>query len=98
MIPILKIHQSLRKAAWGIVGIGLVGWTRLVAADSVSISDYGAVGDSRTDCTTPIQKALDKCGATAGGIVSVPTGHFLVKGHLTIPPSVTLEGVWQAPP
>ncbi len=67
-------------------------------ATTWNVRDFGALGDGVADDTVAFQKALNKCAETSGGIVSVPSGKYLMKGHLSIPPSVTLEGVWQAPP
>lgn len=64
---------------------------------SLNVLDFGARGDSTTDNTAPFQKALDAASTRGGAVVSVPAGRFLFKGHLTIPPSTTLEGVGRAP-
>ncbi len=63
----------------------------------LSVSDFGAVGDGRTDDTAAFQKALDEAGKTQGTRVTVPVGNFLIAGSLRIPAGVTLEGVWQIP-
>jgi hypothetical protein len=65
---------------------------------ALSVRDFGAKGDSTTDDTASLQKALDSAGRAGGGIVFVPTGNYLIKGTITIPRAVTLEGVWAAPP
>lgn len=44
------------------------------------------------DNTNAIQKALDKAGREGGGIVYLPSGHYLVNGTLTIPTGVELKG------
>lgn len=62
-----------------------------------SVTTFGAKGDGTTDDTAAFQKALDAAAADGGGIVSVPTGNYLIKGHLSIPDNVTLEGVFRAP-
>ena len=54
------------------------------------ITDFGAVGDGKTDCTAAIQTALNKAGKIKG-CVAVPPGKFMC-GELTVPPSVTLSG------
>lgn len=66
-------------------------------AGVLSVRDYGAAGDGITDDTAAFQKALDEAGETPGTKVTVPVGRFLIKGSLSVPPGVTLEGVWQAP-
>lgn len=63
---------------------------------SLNVTDFGAQGDGKSDDTAAFQKALDECGAL-GGTVSVPSGKYLIKTHLNVPASVTLEGTWRAP-
>jgi len=68
-----------------------------LAAETISVRDFGAVGDNITDDTAAFQKALDACSQSLGGVVSVPTGNYLIRGHLNIPSFVTLEGIFKAP-
>jgi unsaturated rhamnogalacturonyl hydrolase len=42
-----------------------------------SITDFGAVGDGKTDCTEAIAKAIEICAEKGGGRVIVPAGQFL---------------------
>lgn len=67
------------------------------APKSFDVRDFGARGDGLADDTAAFQKALDDCAASGGGVVNVPAGKYLIKTHLNIPPSVTLEGTWRAP-
>jgi hypothetical protein len=67
------------------------------AADVVSVRQFGAVGDGKTDDTAAFQKALDSFGK-AGGVVQVPRGVFYFAGHLNIPNGVAIEGVWRSVP
>lgn len=69
------------------------------AADdfALNVRKLGARGDGVTDDTAVFQSAMNSLGE-AGGIVQVPPGNYLIKGHLNIPWNVTLEGVWKAPP
>ena len=63
-----------------------------------NVLDFGARGDGKTDNTAAFQKALDAVHSDGGGIVHVPVGRYLFKGHLTMPATTTLEGVYRAPP
>ncbi|GHV00339.1 exo-poly-alpha-D-galacturonosidase [Bacteroidia bacterium] len=45
---------------------------------SYNIRDFGAKGDGATIATEAIQKAIDKCAAKGGGVVSLPAGDYLV--------------------
>src|SRR6185437_6583196 len=42
-----------------------------------AITDFGAVGDGKTDCTEAIAKAIEACAEKGGGRVVVPAGQFL---------------------
>jgi hypothetical protein len=63
----------------------------------LNIYDFNAAGDGKTDDTAAFEAALKE--ASRGNIktVFVPLGHYLIKGNLTIPPNVCLEGCSQAP-
>ena len=71
---------------------------RLAAAvkDIYSIDDFGAVPDGQTDCTAAFQKAINAASAK-GGVVKVPAGRWLCKGHIELKMGVHLSGVNQAP-
>ncbi|MCX8063755.1 MAG: glycoside hydrolase family 55 protein [Candidatus Hydrogenedentes bacterium] len=62
-----------------------------------NVKDFGATGDGIQDDTEYIQNTLNIAGKNGGGIVYLPIGNYLIKGHLLVPENVTLEGVWRAP-
>jgi len=62
-----------------------------------SVTSFGAKGDGETDDTAAFQNALKSAENGGGGIVFVPTGTYMIRGHLEIPENVTLEGVFRAP-
>lgn len=81
------------ESAWGAAGLpGARGNSGVYDA-----RDYGVKGDGKTDDTAALQKAMDAAG-TAGGIVFLPGGTYRVDGVLSVPQSVCLQGVFQAPP
>jgi len=45
-----------------------------------SILDFGAAGDGKTMNTGPIQRAIDVCARSGGGVVYVPPGLYLTGG------------------
>lgn len=54
------------------------------------ITEYGAVGDSKTLNTKAIQAAIDACAQNGGGTVVFPKGIF-VSGSLFLKPGVNME-------
>ncbi len=66
-------------------------------AATVSVKDFGAVGDGKTDDTKAFNDAL-KSAAKDGGIVTAPAGKYCIKGNLVIPAGVTLQGEWTGAP
>lgn len=63
-----------------------------------SVLEFGAVADGKTDATAAFQKAMDEVAAKGGGCVLAPRGNYLFAGHLSVPQSVTLKGVWESVP
>ncbi len=59
-------------------------------SDSVSVKDFGAVGDGLTDDTLAIQQAL-----TAYDSVRLPEGNYLISGTITVGERQTLIGAGQ---
>ena len=51
---------------------------------TVSVKDYGAVGDGTTDDTLAIQNTISAVGAGGGGTVFFPTGTYKTTSKLTI--------------
>src|SRR5262245_24263445 len=42
-----------------------------------AVTQFGAAGDNKTDCTLAFQKAIAACHTAGGGRVIVPAGEFL---------------------
>ena len=87
-------HWINSLCAWIMLAGGL---SVAAQTDQFLVTDYGAVGDGKTDVTAAFQTALDAAGAAGGGEVYAPVGNYLIGGNLRIPGGVTLAGVWQAP-
>jgi len=54
------------------------------------VREFGAEGEGHTLCTDAIQRAVDKCSASGGGIVYLPPGTFL-SGTIFMKTGVTLH-------
>ncbi len=59
-------------------------------ARDFEITKFGAVGDSKTDCTEAFQKAIAGCNRAGGGRVVVPKGEF-VSGAIRLKSNVNLH-------
>ncbi len=82
----------------GILGLGLAVQASAATGDTFSVRDFGAKGDGKSDDTAAFQKALNAAGQAGGGVVSAPRGSYFFAGHLSVPPAVTLKGVWESVP
>jgi len=61
--------MSARTVVWA--GI-LFAYASVAAAKDLSVAEFGAVADGKTDATAAIQKALDAAGQAGGGRVIIP--------------------------
>lgn len=59
-------------------------------ADTLSVTDFGAIADGQTSATAAIQKALDTAASQGGGVVQVPAGRYRT-GSLVLPSHTTLH-------
>jgi len=62
--------------------------------ESVSVKDFGAVGDGVANDTAAIQAAIDAVTAVGGGVVIAPLGTYFIAGDgiINIKANVTLRG------
>ncbi|HIJ66456.1 MAG TPA: hypothetical protein HPP77_10955 [Candidatus Hydrogenedentes bacterium] len=75
----------------------MCGETREAAGIVVDARAYDVEGDGQPDNTDALQRALDACAEEGGGIVRLRAGVYEIRGTLSIPSGVTLEGVFCAP-
>jgi len=59
-------------------------------AEDFIITEYGAVGDGKTDCTDAFKQAIENCHAAGGGRVIVPEGIYLT-GAIHLKSNVNLH-------
>src|SRR5215204_164147 len=86
-----KVSVALLWASAGVV-------TAATNSDTISVSDFGAKGDGKTDDTVAFQTAMDTLAKAGGGVVYAPRGNYFFAGHLQVPNGVTLKGVWESVP
>lgn len=55
------------------------------------VTDFGAIGDGRTDCRPAFAHAIRACSEAGGGRVIVPSGEFLVNGPIVLMDGVNLH-------
>jgi len=55
------------------------------------VTDYGAVGDGKTDCKQAFDKAILACCYAGGGRVIVPAGTYLVNGPIHFESDINLH-------
>jgi len=101
----MKTQPSPRRLSVALAGLAAFTCAQpapTVAAPETSRSgcfdvlDFGAKPDGVADCTAAFQRAID-AAAVKGGVVQVPVGRFLFKGHLELLRGVHLAGLNQAP-
>jgi hypothetical protein len=93
------LSHLLRVQVAVLLGMNLCG--AAIAAETNgtwSVLEYGAAGDGKSDSTAAFQKALDAAAKAGGGIVFAPRGNYRFEGQLTVPPAVTLKGIWESVP
>lgn len=62
--------------------------------ESISIRDFGAVGDGITDDTQSIRNAI--AAVVSGGSLYIPPGEYLVSSSLKLPNSITVFGAGES--
>jgi hypothetical protein len=70
----------------------------LSRAVQISVLDFGAKADGKTDDTAAFQKALNSAASGGGGTVLAPRGDYFFAGHLNVPNAVALIGIWESVP
>jgi polygalacturonase len=55
------------------------------------ITDFGAIGDGKSDARPAIMTAIDKCSKEGGGRVIIPSGEWFVKGPINLKSNVNLH-------
>src|SRR4051812_5516823 len=61
------------------------------AAKDFPVTDFGAVGDGKTDCRAAFAQAIEACAKAGGGRVVVPAGTFFSDGPIHLRSNVNLH-------
>jgi Alpha-1,3-glucanase catalytic domain D1/Alpha-1,3-glucanase catalytic domain D2 len=92
---VLRLQKdSADTAAWydlDLVDLESVAPPLPAPADSLSLIDYGGVGDGTADCTSALQNCIAAAQAQ-GKAVWIPAGQWLITGTITLPSETTLQG------
>ncbi len=84
------MKSSLRSGLLLIFGLILMINVSTCLAKLVSVLNFGAVSDGKTECSEGIQKAIDNCYENGGGTVYFPTGDYLC-GTIFLKDNITLK-------
>jgi hypothetical protein len=82
---ITYLRSSVGSAVVGFIQVGIGAVARTVQTklrDTVSVKDFGAVGNGATNDTAAFQAALDAIKARGGGEVVIPQGTYLITSTL----------------
>jgi hypothetical protein len=79
-VTVASIEESAEFGVYTPAGLGAVPTTvQTKLRETVSVKDFGAVGDGVTDDTVAIQAAINAVGSINGGVIYFPTGVYLVS-------------------
>lgn len=79
------VRQQADAVSYTPAGTGAVATTvQAKMRESVSVKDFGAVGDGVTDDTNSIQEGIDYLGSIGGGFLFMPPGTYKISSTLDI--------------
>ncbi|BDC98732.1 glycosyl hydrolase family 28-related protein [Persicobacter psychrovividus] len=68
------------------------------ATDKIfDVTDFGALGDGKKDCTRAFQRAMKAAKKKGGGTVFIPAGDFVLTAPVVVPSGVELRGTYEVP-
>lgn len=69
------VFDTIRNAEW-VKNIGADEKQLIFEKDTFNVLNYGAINDGIIYTTDPIQKAINQCSASGGGVVLIPKGKY----------------------
>jgi hypothetical protein len=100
VLPVVQSGQTRQASIdqLGFLQSGTGATTRAIQnklRDTVSVKDFGAVGDGVTDDTAEIQAAIDYIESINGGVVQIPQGTYKITSTLQMDASVGVQLIGQ---
>jgi hypothetical protein len=99
-VPSTLLAGSYQVSVWNGYG-GIEAWSNSVRIEvrnpeavsprTVSVLDYGGLGDGKNDDTAAIESGLTDI-AKSGGTLFFPRGRYLLKRSIVVPRGVTIRG------
>src|SRR5579875_2135202 len=86
----MRIQSTIRLCVSAVLGLCVCG-AGAQSAKVCSVQQYGAKGDGVTLDTAAIQKAIDDCSASGGGVVRLAGAAKFVSAPLVLKSHITLE-------
>jgi len=83
------------RVAFSLLFLALVSCHSARASTSVSIADFGGVGDGTTDNRAAIIAAFSSLESSGGGTLIIPSGDYRIvcgTASLVVPKNITIEG------
>ncbi|TJY66599.1 glycoside hydrolase family 28 protein [Sphingobacterium alkalisoli] len=62
-----------------------------ISQNAMLLTDFGAIGDSLTDCKPAFDEAIKICKEQKGGKIMVPEGIYLINGPIHLASNVCIE-------
>ena len=68
------MYHNIKKLSLAML---MASFSGCLLAENVDVRSFGAKGDGKTLDSPSFNKAIERCAATGGGVVSVPAGEYL---------------------
>ena len=87
------VSTNASQVVYNPAGTGAVATTvQTKLRESVSVKDFGAVGDGVTDDTVAIQAAVNAADANRANEIHFPVGEYVITGTITLASGIRLIG------